>query len=213
MQDSYLTLNQQAESEIIIKKSRFITSAAPVGNEQDAVDFIKAVADNHKKANHNVFAYRIDDRIQKYSDDGEPGGSAGLPVLEVLNQKEIAKVVLVVSRYFGGIKLGAGGLVRAYKEAAVKGITAAGVLQKLLYRNVHLTMDYQWLGPVKREVEKAGGRHINIDYAEKVKVNFLLRPDAIHTLSERLIDLTAAQIQVNDGKSIYLGVDFLNHCF
>jgi len=213
MQDSYLTLNQQAESEIIIKKSRFITSAAPVGNELESVDFIKAVAGNHKKANHNVFAYRIDDRIQKYSDDGEPGGSAGLPVLEVLNQKEIANVVLVVSRYFGGIKLGAGGLVRAYKEAAVKGITAAGVLQKLLYRNVHLTMDYQWLGPVKREVEKAGGRHINIDYAEKVKVNFLLRPDAIHTLSERLIDLTAAQIQVNDGKSIYLGVDFLNHCF
>ncbi len=211
MQDSYWTLNQQAQSEMIIKKSRFITNAAPVKNEQEAVDFISSVAGNHKKANHNVFAYRIDDRIQKYSDNGEPGGTAGMPGFEVISQKGLLRTVLVVSRYFGGIKLGAGGLVRAYKEAAVKGITAAGVLQKVLYRNVHLTMDYQWLGQVKREVENAGGRHINIDYAEKVKINFLLRPDAIHKLSERLIDLTAAQIQVNEGQSIYLGVDFLNH--
>ncbi|WP_066632972.1 YigZ family protein [Desulfolucanica intricata] len=200
----YLTLQKAAQAEIIIKKSRFITSASPVSDEKEANNFIKQIKKEHNQATHNVFAYVINEQIQRFSDDGEPGGTAGRPVLEVINQKGLIKTALVITRYFGGVMLGAGGLVRAYSEAAVKGIDAAGVVEKLLHRELRITMDYQWLGVVKREVESAGGRQPDIIYDQKVNMKVYLQPAAAQALSKRLIDLTAAQIVIEEGGFSYI---------
>ena len=200
----YLTLKKPAQTEIIIKKSRFITSAFPVDNEAEATSMIQQIKKDHQQASHNVFAYVINEQVQRFSDDGEPGGTAGKPVLEVIHHKGLCQTALVVTRYFGGIMLGAGGLVRAYSEAAAKGIEAAGVIEKLLYRELFVSMDYQWLGTVKREVENAGGKEINISYEQQVILHSYILPAALEAVTRKLIDLTAAKVIIKTGQFSYL---------
>ncbi|MBM7855664.1 putative YigZ family protein [Desulfohalotomaculum tongense] len=204
MKNSYLTLQQPVQTEIIIKKSRFITSASPVDNEDEANAFIEQIRTEHSTATHNVFAYVINEQVQRFSDDGEPSGTAGRPVLEVINRKGLSKTALVVTRYFGGIMLGAGGLVRAYSEAAVKGIETAGIVEKLLHRQLNITMDYHWIGLVKREVENAGAKQLHIQYLQQVKMQFYLLPDAAKSLTQKLIEATAAQINIEEGPLSYI---------
>lgn len=204
MKDCYKTLRNPAQAECIVKKSRFIASAAPVDNEEEALYFITRVKKEHSQANHNVFAYVINEQIQRFSDDGEPSGTAGRPVLEVMNRKSLVKAVIVVTRYFGGILLGAGGLVRAYSETAVKGAEAAGEVERLLYRELSMVLDYHWLGTVKREVEQAGGQNITMDYGEKVGLKVLLRPEGLEALTKRLTDLSAGQVTIKTGCFIFL---------
>ena len=204
MKNKYMTLQKPAQTEIIIKKSRFITSAFPVNNEAEAAKMIQQIKKEHQQATHNVFAYVINEQIQRFSDDGEPSGTAGKPVLEVIRHKGLCQTVLVVTRYFGGIMLGAGGLVRAYSEAAVKGIEAAGVIEILLYQELSITMDYQWVGAVKREIENAGCKQINISYEQQVVLRSYILPNALVTVTKKLIDLTAAQVIIKAGQLLYL---------
>ena len=204
MKNKYLTLQKPAQTEIIIKKSRFITSAFPVNNEAEATIMIQQIKKDHHQATHNVFAYVINEQIQRFSDDGEPSGTAGKPVLEVIHHKGLSETALVVTRYFGGIMLGAGGLVRAYSEAAAKGIEAASVIEKLLYRELFITMDYQWLGAVKREIENAGGKQIDLSYEQQVVIHSYLLPPALEAVTKKLIDITAAQIIIEAGQFSYL---------
>ncbi|MBO8137337.1 MAG: YigZ family protein [Desulfotomaculum sp.] len=204
MKSCYTTLQKTAQAEIVIKKSRFITTASPVNNEKEADEFIKKVRDKHREATHNVFAYVINEQIQRCSDDGEPSGTAGRPVLDVLNRKGLSKTALVVTRYFGGIMLGAGGLVRAYSEAAVRGIEAAGVIKKELHLQLIVIMDYHWLGMAKKEVENFGAKKINIFYDQKVKMQFFLQPEKADALTERLVELTGAKIKVKKGELSYI---------
>jgi len=204
MKDKYNSLAKPATAGIIVKKSRFMAVASPVENEEEALLFIGKINKEHSQANHNVFAYVINERIQRFSDDGEPGGTAGKPVLDVIRHKGLSKVVIVVSRYFGGILLGAGGLVRAYSEAAVKGIEAAGVVERLLYQELCIIMDYQWLGVVKREVENAGGQKVSIEFGQSVQMKAYLRPTAVDDLTKKLNDITAAQVIIQTGNFVYL---------
>ena len=204
MKNKYLTLQKPAQTEIIIKKSRFTTSAFPVNNEAEATTMIQQIKKDHHQATHNVFAYVINEQIQRFSDDGEPSGTAGKPVLEVIHHKGLCKTALVVTRYFGGIMLGAGGLVRAYSEAAAKGIEAAGVIEKLLYRELFITMDYQWLGAVKREIENAGGKQIDLSYEQQVVIHSYLLLSALEAVTKKLIDITAAQVIIKAGQFSYL---------
>lgn len=204
MKDSYKTLRNPAQAECIVKKSRFIASAAPVDNEEEALYFIARVKKEHSQANHNVFAYVINEQIQRFSDDGEPSGTAGRPVLEVMNRKSLVKAVIVVTRYFGGVLLGAGGLVRAYSETAVKGAEAAGEVERLLYQELSMVLDYHWLDTVKREVEQAGGQNITMDYGEKVRLKVLLRPEGLEALTKRLTDHTAGQMTIKTGNFTFL---------
>jgi len=204
MKDRYKTLAKTANTEIIIKKSRFITSVSPVASEEEAIDFISRVKKEQSQANHNVYAYIINEQTQRYSDDGEPGGTAGRPVLDVIKRKDIVKAAVVVTRYFGGILLGAGGLVRAYSEAAVNGIEAAGIVEKLLYRGLYLSMDYPWLGVVKREVENAGGRSVSIDYGQRVQINAFFRPAVVEALTTKITEITAAQVIIQLGDFVYI---------
>lgn len=204
MQDKFKTLRNPATADIIVKKSRFITSASPVENEEEAHYIISQVKKEHKQANHNVFAYVINEQIQRFSDDGEPIGTAGRPVLEVINRKGLVKVVIVVTRYFGGVLLGAGGLVRAYSEAAVKGTESAGVVERILYQGLNIALDYHWLGMVKREVENAKGQNITMEFGQKVRLKVFMRPNNLEALSKRLTELTAAQVIIKAGDATYI---------
>lgn len=204
MLDGYLTIKKTAQTLIIIKKSRFIACTSPVNNEQDAQAHVANIKKEHSQANHNVFAYVVNKQIQRFSDDGEPSGTAGKPILEVIHQKLLSNLVITVTRYFGGIMLGAGGLIRAYREAAIKVIEEAEVVKKILHQELYITMDYQWLGLVKREVEKAAGKKIDLTYNQQVKMKVLLQPDTAKILVERIIEATCAQVIIQKGQFFYI---------
>ena len=141
MRKDYQTIQGYGESEIVIQKSRFITYVNRAETEEEAQDFINNIKEKHKSANHNCSAYIIGehDNIQKANDDGEPSGTAGVPMLEVLKKQGLQDTVVVVTRYFGGIKLGGGGLIRAYGKATTEGIDAAKVVERKLH---HLMKDF-----------------------------------------------------------------------
>lgn len=139
----YRTLGKEASAEMIEKKSRFIGYACPVKEEEEALAFIKAIRKKHADATHNVYAYLLREKnIMRYSDDGEPKGTAGVPVFEVIRKSGICDAVVVVTRYFGGILLGAGGLVRAYSEAAKLACNSAGIVSYTDYTEFLLKCNY-----------------------------------------------------------------------
>lgn len=154
MLDQFRTVKGLGNDEIIIKKSRFIGHAKPVATEEEAARFIEGIKQQHKAATHNCSAYMVGqrDEIQKQSDDGEPSGTAGRPIMEVIKHQGMKNIAVVVTRYFGGIMLGAGGLVRAYTDAAVIGIAAAVPIYQVLHREVLVEIDYTWHGKVENEL-------------------------------------------------------------
>lgn len=157
MYESYKTVKQAASAEMIEKKSRFIGHCRPVQTEEEALDFINQVKSRHREATHNVYAYILrENNIMRYSDDGEPGGTAGMPTLEVLRKEGLTDVVVVVTRYFGGTLLGAGGLVRAYGKSARLGVDAAVRIEKLLCRIYSVKTDYSMYGKLQYAVMEGG---------------------------------------------------------
>src|SRR5699024_6483666 len=150
----YKTLHEFGMDEIIIEKSKFIGYAKPIKTEEEAIEFINEIKKKHKDATHNVWAYTLGKsmNIQRYSDDGEPQGTAGIPTLEVIKKEDLRDVVVVVTRYFGGVKLGAGGLVRAYTKGAKVGIDAGKVVSKVLYKDVRIKIDYNQHGKDQNEI-------------------------------------------------------------
>lgn len=172
MRKDYLTVKGYGESEIIIQKSRFLTYISRVESEQQAQAFIEEIKLKHKSANHNCSAYLIGehDSVQKANDDGEPSGTAGFPMLEVLKKQGLKDTVVVVTRYFGGIKLGGGGLIRAYGKATTEGIMAAQIVERRLHHLMKVSIDYTWLGKVENEVRSSKYPLHHIDYAEAVEL-------------------------------------------
>ena len=157
MYESYKTVKQAAMAEMIEKKSRFIGHCCPVQTEEQALNFINQVKARHREATHNVYAYILrENNIMRYSDDGEPGGTAGMPTLEVLRKEGLTDVVVVVTRYFGGTLLGAGGLVRAYGKSARLGVDAAVRIEKLLCRVYSVKTDYSMYGKLQYAVMEGG---------------------------------------------------------
>jgi uncharacterized YigZ family protein len=172
LRKDYLTVKGYGESEIIIQKSRFLTYISRVDSEHQAQAFIEEIKLKHKSANHNCSAYLIGehDSIQKANDDGEPSGTAGFPMLEVLKKQGLKDTVVVVTRYFGGIKLGGGGLIRAYGKATTEGIRAAQIVERRLHHLMKVSIDYTWLGKVENEVRSSQYPLHQIDYAESVEL-------------------------------------------
>ncbi|MEK3978426.1 YigZ family protein [Psychrobacillus sp. FSL K6-2836] len=172
MRKDYHTVQGFGESEIIIQKSRFITYVNRAETEEQAQDFINNIKEKHKSANHNCSAYIIGEHnnIQKANDDGEPSGTAGVPMLEVLKKQGLQDTVVVVTRYFGGIKLGGGGLIRAYGKATTEGIDAAKVVERKLHHLLKVSIDYTWLGKVENEVRNSIYPLKEINYADLVEV-------------------------------------------
>lgn len=151
MKDNYRTIFAYGEDEVIINKSRFIGYAKPIETEEAALEFIDEIKSKHRDATHNVHAYVVGENsnIQRFSDDGEPSGTAGIPALEVIKKEDLRNVVVVVTRYFGGIKLGGGGLIRAYTKGAKIGLEAATIVDMVIHQRLKIRLDYNLFGKIE----------------------------------------------------------------
>jgi len=205
MLERFRTVRQFGSSEIVIRKSRFIGFAKPVATEDEAVQFIQEIKKQHAQATHNCSAYMIGERdeIQKQSDDGEPSGTAGKPILEVIKNQGLKNTAIVVTRYFGGIMLGAGGLIRAYTDGAVAGIEAAGPIEKVLHQEVFVEMDYTWLGKVENELRNRQVRMGETRYTDKVIVHCMPLYAGADAFIDWMTDLTQGQAAIRRGDAIY----------
>ncbi|MHB9146132.1 MAG: YigZ family protein [Symbiobacteriia bacterium] len=193
----YITVQRPATAEVVIKKSRFIGHAFPVTSEEDAQARLELLRVEHRDARHNAFAYRLGPKalVQRMSDDGEPQGTAGRPILELLQKQDVTDVLVVVTRYFGGVLLGAPGLVRAYGEAARDALAAAGVERRKELTLLRLTLDYTWLGKVQHWLGEAGAITLDTKFAEQVAITAAVAPEAAEGLLASLAERTAGQLQ------------------
>jgi uncharacterized YigZ family protein len=201
----YKTVQAYGASEIVIKKSRFIGHVKPIQSEEEATAFIEIIKKEHASATHNCSAYVFGERdqIQKQSDDGEPSGTAGKPILEVIKHQGLKNVAVVVTRYFGGILLGAGGLIRAYTDGAVAGIAAAVPINKVLHRKILVEVDYTWYGKLENEFRNRSLMLGETWFTDKVTVAcFPLEADA-ETFIQWILDLTHGQCVLTTGESEY----------
>ena len=193
--DEYLVPTQFGEDEFYEKKSRFIGRLWPVDTEEEALEKIQAMKKQHYDATHNCWAYIIRDGAVRFSDDGEPGGTAGMPMLQVLQREGLFNVVCVVTRYFGGILLGAGGLVRAYTKGAKIAVDAAGKSMKRVWSVLYVPCPYSYYERVKLEVAAFGGIIRTTDFGSEVELEILLPEARVSPFMERLTDLSAATIE------------------
>lgn len=202
----YYTVKGYGENEIVIDKSRFIAHVARAESEEEAQDFIQTIKKKHWNATHNCSAYLIgeNDQIQKANDDGEPSGTAGVPILEVLKKKHLKDTVVVITRYFGGIKLGAGGLIRAYGKATSEGINATGVVERKLMKVMHTKVDYTWLGKLENELRSSIYSVKEIHYLEHVEIETFVEEKVVGDFTAWMIELTNGQCSVHEGELLYL---------
>lgn len=203
--DSYKSIMKQATSELIERKSRFICNVSPVNTEEEAVGFVKKISGMHKDATHNVFAYIVSGAVetQKASDDGEPQGTAGIPVLEVIKREGLINVCVVVTRYFGGILLGAGGLIRAYSSAARNGLIEGRIVTMARFTNLSITIGYPLLGKVQNIVTSIGNTIVNIEYTELVKIYVKCRFEMLERTVKLVRDAANGQVLIENIKNYY----------
>lgn len=206
MLQSYLTVKGNGKHEIIIEKSRFISHIARTESEEEAQVFIQHIKKLHKDATHNCSAYLIGehDQIQKALDDGEPSGTAGVPILEVLKKKGLKDTTVVVTRYFGGIKLGAGGLIRAYSKSTSEGIDATGVVERKLMRVIGTYIDYTWLGKLENELRSSIYEVKEIHYLENVMIETYVEETGKESFMSWMTELTNGQSRMEEGEQLYL---------
>jgi len=199
------TLYQEGNAELVVKKSKFLAVAKPVSNEQEAQAVIEALKKKYWDAAHTVFAYQIGERneIQRYSDDGEPSGTAGIPLLDILRGQNIQNAMIAVTRYFGGTLLGTGGLVRAYGHSGAEAVRSAEVIEKNLYESLKIFTDYTSFGKIQYAALQ--NEHIiqKVNYTEQVEMDVLVLTDAAGSFIKETADLTAGQAQVEKGSPVY----------
>lgn len=201
----YKTIIDPGTDEIIEKKSRFIGYIRHVETEEEASVFVQEIKKKHYDARHNCFAYVLgqEQPILKFSDDGEPGGTAGKPILEVINGKGLSDVCIVVTRYFGGTLLGTGGLVRAYTDASKACIAATEVIRKQLVVPASLSTNYNDLGKLQYLLGNESIPIVNSDYGENVILEVEIPIDDYDRIEKALIEATAARIGIEKKDSIY----------
>ena len=193
----YVTLKGRGSATLIEKKSEFIGYASHVENEQEAIDFINEIRRKHSDARHNVYAYVIkNNNIMRYSDDGEPQGTAGMPVLDVIRKSGFTDAVIVVTRYFGGVLLGTGGLVRAYSAAAKLAAEQAQIVEYELFDLISFECDYQLYPKIQNELTKIPAKVESTDFAENVKITLSLPQEFTEAFSQRLCEISAGRIAV-----------------
>jgi uncharacterized YigZ family protein len=203
----YITVKNEANESFEEKKSEFIGWVKPVTTEDEAKQFVNEIKNKHREATHNVYAYIIGENmgIQRYSDDGEPQGTAGIPVLDVIKKNNITDVAVVVTRYFGGILLGAGGLCRAYTKGAALAIKKAGVVEKVVAINTKITMDYEMLGKVQYLFSQNNWYIESIEYGEKVELFTVCESHDLELRNNEIINCTNNKIQFD---KVYEGLYF-----
>ena len=204
MKEVYRTIKNTARAEIIEKRSRFIATAKPVETEEEAIELINKLRQKYWDATHNVYAYIIEkNNIMRYSDDGEPSGTAGMPVLDILKKECLTNLVVVVTRYFGGILLGTGGLVHAYSKSAKEGVLAAKPIEMALCKETRMKCEYTMLGKIQSELRARDlicGEPI---YSDSVEIPVYIPVSEFEKVKADFIDLTNAAISFTDGGTEY----------
>ncbi len=205
MQDEYRTVAHAGVHETEINRSRFLCALAPAATEQEAQEFIAEVRKRHADATHNCWAYVIgaDASVQKASDDGEPGGTAGVPMLQMLLRRDMRYAVAVVTRYYGGVKLGAGGLIRAYGGAVGEALDTLGTLTRRRFRLATVTVDHQRAGKIQNDLRATGREVRDVRYSEAVTIEIGLPDAEVDTFRSWLADATAGTAAFELGGEAY----------
>lgn len=199
MVKEYKTIARPAVASFIEKKSEFIGNIAPVTNEEQAVGFIEEIRKQHRKATHNCYAYILrDNNIGRHSDDGEPGGTAGAPMFEVLKKEGLTDVCCVVTRYFGGILLGAGGLVRAYGNGVKIAVDAAEIKHIKSARRLLLSLDYSLYGKIGSLLAEYDARVQSEDFGTDVRISLCIYSELAEEFKKKLIDLCFGRAEIRD---------------
>ena len=201
----YLTVKEENSDQFVEKKSRFIGTCRPVKTEEEALDFIARMKSKYWDASHNVYAYILrENGVQRFSDDGEPQGTAGIPVIETMKKAGLVDVALVATRYFGGILLGGGGLIRAYSHTATIGLQAAGKIVMRECLLLELPCDYGFYGKAAGLIPECGGVVDDTQFLENVTLSFHLDPADLPALSKKLADLSRGRFSlVEQGQAFY----------
>ncbi len=204
MSDSYKTVKIESFGEFTEKRSRFIGYCKPVKTEEDATAFINEIRAKHWDARHNVYAYSLrEGNLRRYSDDGEPSGTAGMPVLDVITKNEVYDVCVVVTRYFGGILLGKGGLVRAYAQGAKLALEAGQVIKMQSCLLCSLGCSYNQYGKVSAAVIDAGALIDDTLYEADVVIKFHMPSELLPLLNKKLADISAGEVQAEGKEEKY----------
>ena len=206
MNKDYKTVAREASDEFVEKRSRFIGYVKPVKTEEEAVAFINQKRSEHWDARHNVYAYSLrEGNIKRYSDDGEPSGTAGMPVLDVIVKNEIYDVCVVVTRYFGGVLLGTGGLVRAYSQGSKIALESGGIVLMQSCSLCEVSCSYNRYGKVSSLVMENGATIDDTIYESDVKIKFHIPPEQLSQLIKKLADATSGEVQAeSDGESYFM---------
>lgn len=201
---NYLTISAPAKDSFIEKRSEFIGYIAPVTTNEEAVAFIDSIRSEHRKAKHNVYAYILrKDNISRYSDDGEPQGTAGMPVYDVLKKRGLTDVCVVVTRYFGGILLGGGGLVRAYSHAASLACDAASVMDMRLCHKLRIVTDYGMYGKLSYMLPNYSTITVNSEFGSDVILDILVLSEKKDALISDITDVSNGTALVSDTGESY----------
>ncbi len=206
--DSYRTIGSAGSAEFVEKKSRFIGHISPVTTQEEALGFIQSLKSKYWDATHNVYAYVLrDGQTRRYSDDGEPQGTAGIPVLDVLLKENLVDCAVVVTRYFGGIMLGAGGLVRAYSHGSKIAVEAGGIVTMCLCDLLTVSCDYNFYGRLSSLIPEMGGIIENTEFTDSVRVDFRIDSKLTSLLDEKLFDLSLGKYRCQKTGEIFAAVD------
>lgn len=203
---SYTTVRNYGEDRFIEKKSEFIGYAKRCENEEEAKAFINEIKAMHKQATHNCYAYVIGENmgIQRYSDDGEPQGTAGIPILEVMKKSKVTDCAIVVTRYYGGILLGAGGLTRAYTKGASIAIKAAKVVEKVKGQKLLFTMEYDMLGKIQYIFNEKKWHIEDIEYTDKVVLSTISEVSIVEEIEKEITEASSGKIFISkEDEDIY----------
>lgn len=210
MPADYVTIEREAAPEFVEKRSRFIGYIKPVTTEQEALDFINSIRSKHWDATHNVYAYVLRERNTcRYSDDNEPQGTAGMPVLDVIRKSGVTDACIVVTRYFGGILLGGGGLVRAYSHSASLAVEAAGLIEMRSCSMCSLNCTYNQYGKLSSLVPENGGTIDNTDFSDVVKLQFHISIAELPRLQKLITDATSGTVAVESDTTKYFPHKFI----
>ena len=206
----YIMPARDGEYEIVIDRSRFICHIKRVYTDTDAQEFIHQIKKAHPNANHNCSAYQIGDRseIQKANDDGEPSGTAGIPMLEVLRKQDIKNCVAVVTRYFGGIKLGAGGLIRAYGKSVSEALGEIGLIHRKTMRTFNVHTDYSMLAALQNRLESSPYLLKDIHYTDAVILEIIADVDASETFIAWMTDISQGKATINPQGTSFQEIPF-----
>lgn len=206
MNGIYRTTFSYGEDEIIINKSRFIGYSMPINSEEEALDFIDSIQIKHRDATHNVYAYVVGENsnIQRFNDDGEPSGTAGIPVLEVIKKEDLRNIVIVVTRYFGGVKLGGGGLIRAYTKSAKIGLDAGQIIDMTPHTSLLMNIDYTLYGRVENYLMTNDYTVDQVEFEQDVNIYLSVETLKLESFIKEMTNLTNGLINISEKDNIHI---------